>query len=119
MILRNEEDFKNLWETKKPEDDLDVLKELINILRENNIKEDKINLMLSDPFIKAIENKHSYLQKLNLSKYWNNQIIFTNDKSIVTVPLRYSLLYDGTPDEWLIIFKDIILPYIKENDLPK
>lgn len=68
----------------------------------------------NNPLIAPSIELNNDTQRFVLNRYWSFQLYksFTN-----TTSLRRSLIPNGTHEEWLNIFQDVILPFISTNKL--
>ena len=55
-------------------------------------------------------------QKVYLNRYWLTQLLTV--KSENTIDVRFCLIDGGTPNDWLRLFKNMIIPCIIRNELP-
>lgn len=67
-------------------------------------------------FITEAKGKDIEQQRYLLNRYWTDQLLKTSDDSREE---RYCLIPNGSIDDWLLLFKNTIIPFILKNDLPK
>lgn len=95
--------------------DIDLIHEVRELLLENIPLEKVLKCYDSHHLIKSAVNKIPDVQRHNLNRYWNLQLLTSQAD---TIHQRFCLVPNGTCEEWLDLFKSSILPFIIKNDLP-
>jgi hypothetical protein len=100
-------------EERKP-DDVD----LVRVVRELLIgvgQAPKIHLFEQNDRIQEATNKRPKVQRYLMNEYWSLQIM---KMPVNSIDIRYCLVNNGTIDDWIRLFRDKVLPFIMEFDLP-
>lgn len=99
----------------RQEGDIDLIAVVRQLLIENglgaNIQE------VYDNHIHILEgnNKNPNVQKYLLNRYFMTQLMIYAHKSSEQ---RFCLIPNGTPQQWLELFKSSVIPFLIENNLP-
>jgi hypothetical protein len=104
----------NQYFSKKNNNDIDLISEVRNLLISVGLIY-KISNYDNHKFIVSAVDKASEVQRYYLNRYWSEQLM---QCSASTTDVRYYLIPDGEISYWLELFKDKILPYVLENNLP-
>lgn len=104
------------YNTVKSEGDIDLVSEVRQLLcTVGQVK----NLTLAydqHRFIIEAQGKPSDVQRHLLNRYWSHQLMSASRNSTEE---RYCLIPDGQIGDWLTLFREKVIPFIMENDLPK
>ena len=99
---------------RKP-DDRCVVSECRAILVENGLA-NKIDAFDNDNDVMLAKPASPEAQRDILNRYWMHQLL---SAPMPSVEQRFALISDGTIDDWLRLFRQVVMPYVLENDLPK
>lgn len=114
-MTQHQQAVSQYYEKRAPGD-----KDLIAIVR-RELESAGLGLKLpaaydNNRFIMDARDKTPVVQRHFLNRYWSLQIMSSPKPSTEE---RFCLINDGTVEEWIVLFKAKILPFIIENDLPK
>jgi len=98
----------------KPDGDPDLVMLTVELFKKYNIS-NKIDSFLSNHRLISAQGKTSAVQQYLLNSYWYHQVITINKDSM---KVRAALIPGGTPNNWLKLFEEIVLPFAIENNLP-
>ena len=70
----------------------------------------------NNPLIYSSNNLDPVTQRAYHNRYWNLQLMGLPEN---TINERFCLVTDGSVDDWFKLFKEMIIPCIVRNDLPK
>lgn len=87
-----------------------VRESLLNVFPEERVIEFYDNNSLIGPNM----DLNNDTQRFVLNRYWSSQLYKSTEN---TTNLRRSLIPNGSHNEWLNIFQDLILPFISSNNL--
>jgi len=97
----------------KPE--YDMLDLTVEMLKKAGLVKEVNEFYLTNPWIMQATGKSFEDQRFLLNRFWNMQLISLPG----TASLRYYLINDGEPPDWLIPFYQQIIPFCIENNLPR
>lgn len=103
------------YNEEKPEGDIDLVAEVRNILMSNGLGQRLPTCYDNNVFIVEAVGKSSNVQRFLINRYWNQQLMLSNKPATEE---RYCLIPNGRVEDWISLFKDKIMPFILENDLP-
>ncbi len=103
------------YRSERTETDINLILELRQMLVSAGLLMKVIEAYDSDRFIIEGMDKPPEVQRFLLNRYWSQQLMKSTKSSIEE---RSCLLNNGTYDDWLFFFKEKILPFILENNLP-
>lgn len=93
----------------------DLIGASIDLLRAQGVKQDKIDLVLSDGLIAAARGRSAFAQREALNTYWTLQM---SKFGIDAMRHRSRLITHGTAHDWLRFFNDGPSSFIAQFDLP-
>lgn len=104
------------YNEKRGKDDIN----LINEVREHLVKEG-LEINIKNNFdnnsnIIACVDKIPEVQRLHLNAFLSEQMMYADNPAINE---RYALIPDGTIEDWLKLFKEVVTPFLVKNELPK
>lgn len=99
----------------KPEGDIDLIAEVRQHLVNSGLAQRATEAFDNNHFIAEAANKPSTVQRFLLNRYWGMQLMQAGKPSIEE---RYCLIPNGEVSDWLKLFKEKILPFVIENNLP-
>ena len=74
-------------------------------------------VVVQDYFMKNdLMDRKPNVQKFYLNKFFTTQLLMSEKNSIEQ---RYCLITDGTIEDWAKLFKNKIMPFLVENNLPR
>ncbi len=111
-----EKKFINPHTVDRQPDDRCVVSECRAILIENGLAIKVKEAYDTDSDICMAKSSSPEAQRDILNRYWMHQLL---SSPIPSVEQRFALISDGTIDDWLRLFRQIAIPFILENDLPK
>jgi hypothetical protein len=97
--------------------DFDLVTHIGNTLRRFQFTEDQIYTFLNDPFIRDVTFAPSDVQKHIVSQFFAGQVLSYVDNPDREIRICLSPL--GDVDEWIEIFINRVIPYLKEHNLPR
>lgn len=104
--------------TARP-DEMDLLAHVRGMLVEQLTEGVVADLFDTDRHIRDAVGKNAHAQQFHLNQYFALQFMSAASQDIRESQLaRYSLLTDARPDEWLMVFKQKILPTFLHFNLP-
>ena len=103
------------YKQPKSEQDIDLLQEVRQLMIASGLGLKIPEAFNTNRFIIEAEAKPSDIQRFLLNRYWNQQLMSSPKMSIEE---RYCLIPDGNIQDWLQLFRDKVLPFVLENDLP-
>lgn len=106
----------NPYYTPKPEGDIDLIEVIRGLLIESGLAANMMDSFDNHPLVVNSQNKISNVQRFNMNRYWSIQLMSVNTCSEQE---RFCLIPNGDINEWITLFKDKILPFLVEHDLPK
>jgi hypothetical protein len=93
----------------------DMLDLTVEILKKAGLAKEANDFYLTHHWIVEAKGKSFEDQRFLLNRYWNMQLLPFRG----TAPLRYYLINDGEPADWLLSFHQKIIPFCIENNLPR
>lgn len=106
---------QKLLNTVPNESDVNLVNEIVSLLKKYQFSEDQINIFLNNQLVVNCKNNVFEVQRVNVNRFWNTQFMHMRSKSIEA---RRNLLQDGTVENWLDFFEKT-LPLMKENNIPR
>lgn len=102
------------------ENEINLVEKVRSLFLENGKTEEEIQAAFDNSrFVKEAMERHSHAQQFNLNRYLCDQLSIAETEGQDTRLLRYQLLYEINPSEWLSIFEKSVLPNMLEIGLPK
>lgn len=100
-------------------DEMDLLAHVRELLVEQLTEGVVADLFDTDRHVRDAVGKNAHAQQFHLNQYFALQFMSAASQDIRESQLaRYSLLTDARPDEWLMVFKQKILPTFLHFNLP-
>lgn len=115
MTQTNYETAMAQFKLPKPADDIDLVKEVRDILLSGGLHAAVAANFDTNRFIIEAQGKISPVQRHLLNRYWTMQLMYSSKP---TTEERYCLIPDGQVTDWLRLFKDKVFPFVLENHLP-
>jgi len=106
---------QEIYNKVRGEEEKSLIEEVIILLKKYQFTSEQINVFVNDKLVVSCENKVFEVQRINLNRFWNLQLMQSEKE---TIEIRYNLLHDGSIENWLKWFEKIV-PFIKDNNLPK
>lgn len=103
------------FDPRHPED-LDLVQQVRTWLKEVGVTEYQLQLYDQHRFITEAHDKRPDVQRFLLNQYWNLQLMSVPAN---TFNERFSLVPNGTLDDWSRLFKEVVLPTIVAQHLPR
>ena len=94
---------------------IDMIEKVKQVLTSAGLVNEARHVFAVDPLIVSSHGQHYTLQRMNLNTYFLYQLSQFASESIEE---RYCLINDGTPEEWLRLFENKILPFLISKRLP-
>lgn len=107
---------QNAFARKRQEGERNLILEVRNALKEVGLQQKVKDCYDQDKEIIHAEDLNPEAQRYVLNHYWNLQLMSVATPS---TDQRYCLVNDGTFDDWLRLFRQVIRPFLLEHDLPK
>lgn len=105
-----------LYAMPKDPNDIDLVQVVRTIMVQDGMKEEVEAYFDTNPIIMEAVGKASPVQRHQLNRYFRFQMMSTSVDSTLA---RTYLIENGTMEEWLMLFQEYILPFIRSNNLPK
>lgn len=107
----------NFFEERQP-GDINLVAEVERILLENCItKTTSTNgVFHGNPLIETAKTRRPIVQQYLLNRYWYFQLISREDKN--SMEERLALIVGENFQDWLTLFRQKIVPFLIDNDLP-
>lgn len=105
------------FSTPRTEEEVNMVFHVTNILKETVGETASINFS-NNPMIVTIGNLSTESQRVIINRYFINLFLsyrFVHNKNVELQIL--SLVNDGYVEDWFKLFKEYIVPFIKENKL--
>lgn len=106
---------KQLLTKTRDESDVNLVDEVVNLLRKHNFTEEQINVFFNNRLVQNCCNNVFEVQRVNVNRFWTIELMKLGAKSIEA---RNFLLQDGTINDWLLYFEKT-LTLMKENNIPR
>lgn len=103
------------YKTQRTDDDRNLVQEVRQILTDAGLGSQTIQFFDPHPIIQEAEHKVPDVQRWLLNRYWNLQLMASN---IPSVNERFCLIPSGPLDEWVNLFRTVIVPFLKSHHLP-
>lgn len=103
------------YHAAKPQGDIDLVAEVRQILIESG-QAGQLEHFDNHPRIQQAKDKHSDVQRFCLNQFWTIQL---GDCEKPSFNERSYLIPHGEKTEWLKLFRQGVLPFIIDQDLPK
>lgn len=114
MQLQNNQ-MRNYYGEPRLESDID----LIDIVRQTLINAGLQHNVLAhydnNHYIVEAINKRPEVQRFLLNQFWNLQLMSV---SVNSLNERFSLVPNGSLEEWLNLFNSVIIPFAVQHNLP-
>jgi hypothetical protein len=109
------------YSQKRADGELDLVQATRKMLAEAGADEEKLIAHYdTDRFVKEAADKHAHAQQFQLNRFFNGQFcIIDAEDGGDTRLLRYQLIYEVKPSEWLTIMKKSVIPGFVELGLPR
>ena len=116
-MLRRGVDFYN----EAPQvDEINLVARVRSLLKDNGLGEDRlVEAYDQNRFVKEAEGRHAHAQQFNLNRYFVDQLSKLEKQGDDSRLLRFQLVYEVRPTEWLKIIEQSIVPNILDKDLPR
>ena len=111
-----------LFDIPKPENDPDLLVEVISILTHKlpydiaTVNQILYDTFYSHRFIQDCAGRHSNIQRQMLNLWFNLQLSLF---PVHSATARFALIPDGNHGEWLRLIDEMVLPFMNAYQLPK
>jgi hypothetical protein len=105
----------SLLDMVREEGDTDLICACVDVLKESGLGQ-KIDIFLDNHNIISGIKLKPEAQRFLLNQYWRVQLM---SAPVSSTNERFNLIDTGTPSDWLRLFKQFIIPFIVEHDLPK
>lgn len=92
-----------------------LIDQVVALCTAQGMRQEKIELMLSDNMIARAQGGSLADQRCTLNVFWQVQL---GQFGRTTFRERFSLISEGTEADWLKLFKQFVLPFIIDKDLP-
>jgi hypothetical protein len=96
--------------------DIDLVQIVRSELLQFGLQDKLIAYYDNDSYIVQAKTKRPEIQRYLLNSYLNLQLMMSKRNSI---EIRYGLLPAGPLEDWILIFKKRIAPFMADQDLPK
>jgi hypothetical protein len=103
------------YHEQRDDNDIDLIAEVRAMLVSCGLLVRVIEAYDSNRFIIDGTDKAPDVQRFLLNRYWSHQLMCSSKPSIEE---RSFLIPDGEYKDWLLFFKEKILPFVIENSLP-
>jgi hypothetical protein len=103
------------YQQERLPEDVDLLTAVRDLLISSGLFKSVETAFDTNRFIIEAKDKPSDAQRFLLNRYWSLQLM---QSSKVSVNERYSLIPNGDIAAWYRLFKNVVLPFIIENNLP-
>lgn len=103
------------YNSERLPDEMDLVQRVRDLFIQNGAGHLLNNGFESSRFIIEAKDKSSHAQQFNLNRWLSLQLMAKTGSDPV---MRYSLIYEIRPDQWLGIFETRILPNFLALDLP-
>ena len=70
----------------------------------------------NNPLISTTAGLPPPYQRAYQNRYWNLQLMGLKEN---TIDVRFCLITEGTEEDWLRLFKQMVIPCIVRNELPR
>jgi ankyrin repeat protein len=107
---------KNYYAEQRLESDIDLIAIVRQILVEAGLQHNVVNHYDNDHYVLEALNKRPEVQRFLLNQYWNLQLMAAPVNSMNE---RFSLVPNGSLDEWLNLFQATIVPFAIRHSLPR
>lgn len=95
--------------------DVDLIQAVRDHLNNSGLNNRVTAFYDSNRFIIEARDKNSNAQRFLLNRYWSLQLMTSPKPSTEE---RFCLIPNGTTEDWLKLFKNKVLPFVIENNLP-
>jgi hypothetical protein len=113
QFLNKEKQMNQDYFKPRAEGEINLVEEVRNILIENGFGQ-KISSFDSNRMVTDAYDKCSSVQRFQLNRYFSIQLIMAVKDS---TEQRFCLIPNGEVNDWLILFKSKIVPFMIEEDL--
>lgn len=103
------------YKKKRSPEELDLIGEVRKVLNDNGLGNQVKEVFDNDPRIIEAKDKVPEVQRHLLNKFWLPQLL---NSSAPSQEERFCLIPNGEPKEWLHLFKEKIVPFVIEQQLP-
>lgn len=107
---------KNYYAEQRLESDIDLIAIVRQILVEAGLYQNVVEHYDSNHYIYEALNKRPEVQRFLLNQFWNLQLMSV---PVNTMNERFSLVPNGSLDEWLSLFQSTIVPFAVQHNLPR
>lgn len=109
------EDAVTAYKAMRDENDRDLVSEVRTILHETGLQIPTAKYFDTHPIIQDAQHKKPDVQRWLLNRYWNLQLMACN---VPSVNVRFCLIPNGPIDEWINLFKTMVVPFLVRHTLP-
>lgn len=106
---------KNYYAEQRLESDIDLVAIVRQILVEAGLYQNVIDHYDNDHYVLEANTKRPEVQRFLLNQFWNLQLMSVPVNSMNE---RFSLVPNGSLDEWLSLFQATIVPFAVQHNLP-
>jgi hypothetical protein len=99
----------------KVEGELDLINEVRSTLIASGLLPEVTMNFDTNRFIIEAVGKNADVQRHQLNRFWHLQLASSSSPSMDE---RFSLIPNGTTEQWLTLFKQKVMPFIIANRLP-
>jgi len=93
---------------------MDLFSLVVLNLREE-YSEEAANELINSPYVASVVNNSETMQRIAINRYLTAAILkFRAVTNVDMSNLLFMLVNDGTTEEWMDLFKKVILPTLKE-----
>lgn len=104
------------FKEKRKDGDLDLITEVRNLLIQSGLHINVSSAYDSNQKLMIAKDKIAVVQRQYLNDFWTIQLLTS---TVPTQEIRFCLVPNGEPLDWLKLFKDKVLPVIISENLPR
>lgn len=108
--------YYEIYNRPRDADDRDLVAEVRQVLVESGLAQEAENFFDTNQYIVEAKNKSSEFQRQLLNRFWTIQLLSVDGNS---EDQRYSLIPNGSLDDWKRLFQMSIVPFAVQHRLPR
>jgi hypothetical protein len=104
-----------MYHAPKADNELDLVDAVRQSLINAGLK-DRVDLFFdNNKFIQEATGKNADVQRFLLNRYWTTQLM---NAPVQSMDQRIALVPNGDVRDWLVLFRERVLPFVVEQNLP-
>lgn len=104
------------YHEKRSPTDFNLVEFVRGLLLKNNVSQAQLDAFNNNQHVVMAADRKPEVQRYHMNQYWNLQLLKAER---VSVDERYSLIPNGSIEDWCRLFERGVLPFVLSNNLPR